>query len=238
MFGHLNSLWNSLWNSVSHWKTQSLSQNTSEPITVGKPPRRYFILMVKGFFFSLNHHCFGAAWEFFPICWKCSHGDYAVVLWETEVGSSPDVWNQENASSTVARPQIKFLVWTGKALTLDHRDVLTRSGCWPQGTRPAASPLGSATTAGRSRGRRRGGPLGALCTAAFGARRAAQPRAGFGRAHCSRGAEPRSRGAAGGDPAPPPAFAPGGPAARPRSPPRRAPAPLADSEFSPPWLHN
>lgn len=188
--------------------------------------------------------CSVAGLEFFPIGQRCSHDDYAVVLWDTRVGTCPDIWNQENPASTVASPQLKFRVWIWKALILGLRsrsDSLGGADPRAQGRLPrlagstgllGCGPFATATTTGHCRGAGMVGEGSSRQPNHFAPRLP-------GRAHCS---PRRQRWPAGrSNPGTPTRGCTRRPAAGLHSPaPRRdaPPAPGADSEFSPPWLHN
>lgn len=176
-------------------------------------------------------------------CWFeiCSYGDFAVLLWDTWVGSSPNTWNQGNPATTVSRPQTKFQVWIWKALTLElrSRTKSRAADLRAQGRLRAAweedlASLAAARPGGHLGGAQPGPPWAGAAPGG----RAALPRGSRDAPIVLR--TPSGGPPAGAIPASPTAAAPEGPAARPSpcSPQGRAPAPPADSEFSPPWLHN
>lgn len=189
--------WNSLWNSVSHGK-QPLSWDASEPITEGNLQedvliyrwgvREFFVLFPLTTIFK-GCPCFVAGLE---CCPRCSQGDYAILLWDTPVGSRQ--WNQ-GKSSLCGRGAASQVSGVGlQGLTLRLGVGLTPRWGWPRGARPAASvQAGSAASVqAGSAGLPGRGPSGQLPPGA----QPRPPRAqGAGTARPSRGAPIVLRGA-------------------------------------------
>lgn len=183
--------------------------------------------------FSLTIIFPGCPWleaglEFSPVSRSCSHGDYAVLLWETPRRPQPRYFTS-SLCGRQASDQVSGLCLKDAHSLSGLGAGLTPRGRWPKGARPAAG-------AGRA----------ALASSA------AWPAAGRGRLGPPRrsaaapGARPlfsaapsAARGPAATRPPPAPRREPPRPAGSPRPAPRRgAPAPRAAGGFSPPWLHN
>lgn len=214
MFVQLNSLWNSLWNSVSQWQTAIKfgygNLLEGDPI-YGKELELLFFFLFSKIVLILE------------LVKNFSYRSKMFTWWfyrppifsDTGVGSSPDIWNQGNPVSTVAHPQIRFQIWIRK---------VPNSCAWeqvwlPGGADPRAQGrlLRMAGSAGRLAAAHPGQPPG--MPLAQGPAPAAAPLCPQrpGRAHCSL----RCRAAACSW-----ALL------------WNTPAPEADREFSPPWLHN